>query len=143
VSEDVIRVVAKIAASTPYSSSVLLQYHGQLEMEEAIRNAMIQNFQRMLGASVETVNPVLILRVSRQNIVQDTINQVEICELNTRSFDRLFQLEKYKEADFKKPLKVFFQNEEGLDGGGLSKEFFLLLTKAILDPQYGMFSRIR
>lgn len=51
------------------------------------------------------------------------------------------QLDKYKEEDFKKPLQVFFQNEEGLDAGGIRKEFFLLLTKAILNPQYGMFSK--
>ena len=36
---------------------------------------------------------------------------------------------------------MFFQNEEGLDAGGIRKEFFLLLTKAILNPQYGMFSK--
>lgn len=54
-----------------------------------------------------------------------------------------FQLDKHKEEDFKKPLQVFFQNEEGLDAGGLRKEFFLLLTKEILNPEYGMFSELR
>ena len=49
-------------------------------------------------------------------------------------------MDKYNEADFKKPLKVFFQNEDGLDAGGVKKEFFILLTREILDPKYGMFS---
>jgi hypothetical protein len=57
--------------------SVLLQYHGQLEMQEAIRNAFIHNFQTMMGARVETVNPLLILHVNRGTIVQDTIAQVQ------------------------------------------------------------------
>jgi len=55
---------------------VLLQYHGQLEMQEAIRNAFMHNFQTMMGAHVETVNPLLILHVHRNTIVQDTISQV-------------------------------------------------------------------
>ncbi|CAF0974051.1 unnamed protein product [Adineta ricciae] len=102
---------------------LLLQYHGQLEMQDAIRSAFIHNFQSMMGAHVDTVNPLLVLHVNRNTIVEDTIKQ----------------LDKYKETDFKKPLQVFFQNEEGLDAGGIRKEFFLLLTKAILNPQYGMF----
>ena len=50
-------------------------------------------------------------------------------------------MDKHQEEDFKKPLQVYFANEEGLDAGGIRKEFFLLLTKGILDPQYGMFSK--
>ncbi|CAF3323072.1 unnamed protein product [Rotaria socialis] len=103
---------------------LLLQYHGQLEMQEAIRNAFMHNFQTMMGARVETVNPLLMLHVHRNTIVQDTIAQ----------------LDKYKDDDFKKPLQVYFHNEEGLDAGGIRKEFFLLLTKEILNPKYGMFT---
>ena len=51
------------------------------------------------------------------------------------------QLDKYSDEEFKKPLQVYFHNEEGLDAGGIRKEFFLLLTKEILNPQYGMFSK--
>lgn len=32
-----------------------------------------------------------------------------------------------------------FENEEAEDAGGVTKEFFLLLSKEILDPKYGMF----
>ncbi|UJR08173.1 hypothetical protein I4U23_012446 [Adineta vaga] len=103
---------------------LLLQYNGQLEMQEAIRNAFMHNFQTMLGAHVDTVNPLLILHVNRDSIVHDTIGQ----------------LDKYKVEDFKKPLRVYFHNEEGLDAGGIRKEFFLLLTKEILNPKYGMFT---
>lgn len=32
-----------------------------------------------------------------------------------------------------------FENEEAEDAGGVTKEFFLLLSREILDPKYGMF----
>lgn len=103
---------------------LLLQYHAQLDMREAVQQAFMRNFQTMMNSHVEPVNPLLVLHINRQSIVQDTINQ----------------LDKHKEEDFKKPLQVFFLNEEGLDAGGIRKEFFLLLTKEILNPQYGMFT---
>lgn len=46
-------------------------------MKEAIQNAFIHNFQTMLNSHVEPVNPLLVLHINRQSIVQDTINQVK------------------------------------------------------------------
>jgi len=40
----------------------------------------------------------------------------------------------------KKPLKVIFDGEEAVDAGGVTKEFFLLLLKELLNPIYGMFT---
>jgi hypothetical protein len=40
----------------------------------------------------------------------------------------------------KRPLKVKFQNEEGLDAGGVRKEFFALMTKQLFTPDFGMFT---
>lgn len=45
-------------------------------MQEAIRNAFMHNFQTMMGAHVETVNPLLVLHVHRNSIVRDAIAQV-------------------------------------------------------------------
>jgi len=41
--------------------------------------------------------------------------------------------------EFKKELKVKFENEEGIDEGGVKKEFFQLIFEQLLDPQFGMF----
>lgn len=38
-----------------------------------------------------------------------------------------------------KPLRIKWQDEEGIDVGGLRKEWFLLLCRQLFDPQYGMF----
>ena len=42
----------------------------------------------------------------------------------------------------KKPLKVKFiaGGEEGLDQGGVQKEFFQVIVNLLFDPSYGMFS---
>lgn len=42
--------------------------------------------------------------------------------------------------DLKKPLKVVFINEEGVDEGGVRKEFFQLLTNQLFDLNYGMYT---
>lgn len=44
-----------------------------------------------------------------------------------------------KQKDLKKKLKVSFVGEPGLDMGGLTKEWFLLLIRQIFHPDYGMF----
>ena len=45
-------------------------------MEQAVQHAFLQNLQSTLGAPMEQVLPLLVLHVKRENIVQDTINQV-------------------------------------------------------------------
>ena len=42
-------------------------------------------------------------------------------------------------AEFKKPLKVKFKGELGVDDGGVQKEFFQLAIRDLFDVGYGMF----
>lgn len=39
--------------------------------------------------------------------------------------------------DLKKQLYVEFENEAGVDEGGLSKEFFQLIVERLFNPDYG------
>ena len=39
--------------------------------------------------------------------------------------------------ELKKGLKVHFIGEEGVDAGGLRKEWFLLLVREVFDPNHG------
>ncbi|CAM1307289.1 HECTD2 (predicted) [Pycnogonum litorale] len=64
----------------------------------------------------------LNLNVRRSNIVSDSLNEIA-----------------NKQSDLKKKLKVTFTGEPGLDMGGLTKEWFLLLLRQIFLPDYGMF----
>jgi len=47
-----------------------------------------------------------------------------------------------KQSELKKKLKVTFAGEPGLDMGGLTKEWFLLLIRQIFQPEYGTFDYI-
>ena len=42
--------------------------------------------------------------------------------------------------DLNKRLKIEFSDEDGIDAGGLTKEWFMLLLKELMNPMYGMFS---
>ncbi|CAJ2510996.1 Uu.00g066210.m01.CDS01 [Anthostomella pinea] len=41
--------------------------------------------------------------------------------------------------DIKKALRIEFAGEEGVDGGGLRKEWFLLLVREVFNPDHGLF----
>ncbi|KAL9551824.1 hypothetical protein PS6_004806 [Mucor atramentarius] len=72
---------------------------------------------------VRASNPYLVLCVSRDNLIDDSLRQLAQNEL-----------------DLKKSLRIEFVGEEGVDAGGLRKEWFLLLVRSLFDPQYGMFT---
>jgi E3 ubiquitin-protein ligase HERC4 len=79
-----------------------------------------------LGGGLVVANPFLVLSVTRDTILQSTIEQ--LCNSNKNP------------SELKKPLKVNFEGEEAIDAGaGMKKEFFLLLMKEMLDQKFGMF----
>lgn len=45
----------------------------------------------------------------------------------------------HKKRDLKKKVRVTFTGEPGVDMGGLTKEWFLLLIKKIFQPEYGSY----
>lgn len=92
-------------------------------MEEVNRRNVRMLMQQL---PIDPVNPILVIVVKRDSIVSDTLAQIMKCG----------------PYDLKKPLKVVFHGEEGVDAGGVRKEFFLLLLTEILDPKYGMFTYI-
>ncbi|CAD7969393.1 unnamed protein product [Amoebophrya sp. A120] len=67
-----------------------------------------------------------VLEVRRDNLVHDCFRE----------------LEKATEADLQRPLKIKFKGEEGLDDGGLTKEFFRLLSTEVFSAAYGMFQEV-
>eukprot|EP00043_Microstomoeca_roanoka_P013670 m.134308 g.134308 ORF g.134308 m.134308 type:complete len:919 (-) comp15817_c0_seq1:71-2827(-) len=66
------------------------------------------------------------LVVNRDQLVRDAITQ-----LSQLKVDDVHLL--------KRPLRIKFIGEQGLDEGGLKKEFFQLLIRELFDPKYGMF----
>lgn len=50
---------------------------------------------------------------------------------------------KMKPKDLRKRLMVKFRGEEGLDYGGIAREWFYLLSHEMLHPHYGLFQYSR
>ena len=42
--------------------------------------------------------------------------------------------------NFNMPIRVVFAGEPGQDEGGVQKEFFMLLLRSLLDPNFAMFN---
>ncbi|KAA8589731.1 hypothetical protein FQN60_013096 [Etheostoma spectabile] len=70
-------------------------------------------------------NPYLKLKVRRDHIIDDAL--LEMISMENPS-------------DLKKQLFVEFEGEQGVDEGGVSKEFFQLVLEEIFNPDIGMFS---
>ncbi|OMJ26644.1 putative E3 ubiquitin-protein ligase HERC4, partial [Smittium culicis] len=58
---------------------------------------------------------------------------------NCLTEDSLFQISS-SHSDLKKPLKIQFVGEDGVDAGGLTKEFFMLIVRELTDPMHGMYT---
>ena len=65
----------------------------------------------------------LYIEINRDTIIEDTLNSLIRSDIN-----------------FRKPLRVKFNGELGVDEGGVQKEFFQLLIRKLLDPNYTMFT---
>ena len=102
----------------PTAKETILKTDQAFSQQQAQQNSIVQ-----MLVSGQAQIPYLMLMVTRENIVQDTI----------------IQLQSSNTIDLKKPLRVKFAEEEAEDAGGVTKEFFMLLIKEILNPDYGMF----
>lgn len=104
------------------------------EYEEAcVSQALLVHTQKILFSDLEInnhleasfkhmTNPYLVLEVRRTHLVDDVVTQLH-----------------QKKSDLKKPLKVKFVNEDGMDQGGVQKEFFQEVLGQLTDVSLGMF----
>ena len=89
-----------------------VNYHDLSDLEQIV----------FLGNLMHANNIFCVLKIRRENIIEDTLNEV------SRLSNKLHN-----------PLKVKFVEEEAEDEGGVRKEFFMLVTRKLFDPNYGMF----
>jgi len=64
-----------------------------------------------------------VVRVRRTHIIGDTMNTIAMMG----------------QSELRKPLRILFEGEPGVDEGGVRKEFFQLLIESLFSPDYGMF----
>ncbi|RDD45965.1 Ubiquitin-protein ligase E3A [Trichoplax sp. H2] len=126
----------------PAAKVNILHLDAMLQMKEEYQDAFIYQAEihqaqmilqgsereRVVEDSLHSIMcPFLVLEVRRDYLIEDTMQQI-----------------RSKESDLKKPLKIKYVGggEQGLDMGGLQKEFFHLIVDCIFDPSYGMFTYI-
>ncbi|RWS26545.1 putative E3 ubiquitin-protein ligase HECTD2-like protein [Leptotrombidium deliense] len=105
------------------AKKLILQRDSEQQM---ILNARRSLLNRAIHHQVPDINVFFLnLNIRRSHLVSDSLQEVQTIAR--------------KQTDLKKKLKVTFVGEPGLDMGGLTKEWFLLLIKQIFHPDYGMF----
>ena len=100
------------------SKSRLMSYECQLSRRKEMHNSIHNIFDLIAGGP----NLYLVVLVQRDSIIEDALNKLVSAG-----------------KDLKKPLKVKFEHEPGIDEGGVQKEFFQLLIRQLFDIGYGMF----
>mmetsp|Transcript_22197 Transcript_22197/g.39990 ORF Transcript_22197/g.39990 Transcript_22197/m.39990 type:complete len:758 (+) Transcript_22197:41-2314(+) len=109
---------------TPVSKVRILSIESLLMQREEARNSMA--LAVLLRGSMNA-SPWLVIKVRRSAVVEDALQQLAIHG---------------NKDELKKPLKVVFDGEEGVDEGGVQKEFFQLLVEQLYNEDFGMFERI-
>ncbi|CAL4096306.1 unnamed protein product, partial [Meganyctiphanes norvegica] len=106
---------------TPATKALGLYYDNRIRMYSERRMSIYQTLMDGMPA-----NPYLKLRVRRDHIIDDSLVELEMVALENP-------------GDLKKQLVVEFEGEQGIDEGGVSKEFFQLIVEQIFNPDYAMF----
>ena len=101
----------------------ILEYDARRQMENKAREAYFDNVTSGRSAEVN-----LNLLVRRECVVDDSLRQISAAV-------------GAGQEELKKGLRVKFTGEEGIDAGGLRKEWFLMLVRDIFDPNHGMSCR--
>lgn len=97
----------------------ILEHDARRQMEVKAREAF---FTSILNH--RAISQYLVLKVRRECLVEDSLRSVS-------------EVVGAGQEEIKKGLRIEFLGEEGVDAGGLRKEWFLLLVREIFDPHHG------
>jgi E3 ubiquitin-protein ligase HECTD2 len=98
----------------------IMEHDARRQMEVKAREAFFDSIMTR-----KTVNQYLVLKVRRDCLVEDSLQGVSQVVGNSGE-------------EIKKGLRIEFKGEEGIDAGGLRKEWFLLLVRDVFNPDHGM-----
>ncbi|CAG8508909.1 13299_t:CDS:10, partial [Gigaspora margarita] len=92
----------------------IMEFDAKRQMESKAKEAIFSFLFQKRAAT-----PHLILKVRRDYLIEDSLSQIS-----------------ENEMELKKSLRIEFVGEVGVDGGGLRKEWFLLLVRHLFDPKF-------
>ncbi|KAK8134587.1 hypothetical protein PG984_006599 [Apiospora sp. TS-2023a] len=99
----------------------ILEFDAKRQMAGKAREAFFDSI-----LSHRSYTQYLFLSVRRDCLVEDSLKQVS-------------EVVGSGSEDIKKGLRIEFRGEEGIDAGGLRKEWFLLLVREVFNPDHGLF----
>uniref|UniRef100_A0A5K3ELT9 HECT-type E3 ubiquitin transferase n=1 Tax=Mesocestoides corti TaxID=53468 RepID=A0A5K3ELT9_MESCO len=108
------------------TKSTQLYYDNRLNMLQERRGAILHALFATSTSDAALEMPYFKICVARERVVEDALVALELTRMEAV-------------GDLKKQLYVEFDGEQGIDEGGLSKEFFQLIIERIFNPDYGMF----
>ena len=97
----------------------ILEHDARRQMEVRAREAFFSSI-----LSHRPVSQYLVLKVRRECLVEDSLRGVS-------------EVVGSGQEEIKKGLRIEFVGEEGVDAGGLRKEWFLSLVREVFDPHHG------
>lgn len=97
----------------------IMEHDARKQMEFKAREAFFDSVM-----SRKSINQYLILAVRRDCLVEDSLKAVS-------------EVVGTGGEEIKKGLRITFKGEEGIDAGGLRKEWFLLLVRDVFNPEHG------
>nr|CAB3252467.1 probable E3 ubiquitin-protein ligase HECTD2 [Phallusia mammillata] len=100
----------------------ILKHDQERQMIRTARDELVQTIRRRPSRAPNVNQLFFNISVRRQHMLQDSLEQI----FNNRKH-------------LKKKLRVEFVGEPGYDMGGLTKEWFLLLLRKVLSPEYNTF----
>jgi len=103
------------------SKRFIMQKDSETKMLVEARESLVKQMRKKEAPSMGML--FFNMRVRRVNLIEDSLNEIAM-----------------KSADLRKKLRVHFAGEEGIDLGGVSKEWFFLLIKELFREEYGMFT---
>jgi E3 ubiquitin-protein ligase HECTD2 len=98
----------------------IMEHDARRQMEVKAREAFFDSIMTR-----KTVNQYLVLKIRRECLVEDSLKGVS-------------EVVGTGGEEIKKGLRIEFKGEEGIDAGGLRKEWFLLLVRDVFNPEHGM-----
>jgi E3 ubiquitin-protein ligase HECTD2 len=101
----------------------IMEHDARRQMEVKAREAFFDSIMTR-----KTVNQYLVLKIRRDCLVEDSLKGVS-------------EVVGTGGEEIKKGLRIEFKGEEGIDAGGLRKEWFLLLVRDVFNPEHGMLSQ--
>ncbi|KAG5927901.1 hypothetical protein E4U42_001608 [Claviceps africana] len=104
-----------------WAKTHILEHDARRQMQMKARDAFLNSIM-----TNRNIQQYLSLNVRRDCLVEDSLAAVsEVIGSGTE--------------DIKKALRITFKGEEGIDAGGLRKEWFLLLVREVFNPDHGLF----